>query len=80
MHKIKLLSQRTRAKVEARDLMIKNSMVGHNQEIDPSSKKLENAFIMRKMVTYKEIVGIRIKNKLKAKIKRIIVRNILQLL
>ena len=54
--------------------------VGHNQEIDPSSKKLENASIMRKMVTYKEIVGIRIKNKLKAKIKRIIVRNILQLL
>ena len=40
MHKIKLLSWRTRAKVEADDLMIENSMVGHNQEIDLNSRKL----------------------------------------
>ena len=54
---------------------------GRSQSRDRSQfKELENASIMRKMVTYKEIVGIRIKNKLKAKIKRIIVRNILQLL
>ena len=49
MHKIKLLSQRTRTEmIEAKDLMIKKSMVGHNQEIDLSSRKLENASIMGK--------------------------------
>ena len=48
MHKIKLLS---RVKVEAEDLMIGNSIVGHNQEIDLSSRKLENASIVGKMVT-----------------------------
>ena len=48
MLKIKLLSQRTKAKVEAKDLMIENSMVGHNQEIDLSSRKLENASIVGK--------------------------------
>ena len=55
MHKIKLLSRRTRAEVkaevEAKNLMIENSMVGHNQEIDLSLRKLENAYIVRKMVT-----------------------------
>ena len=51
MQKIKLLSWRTRAKVEADDLMIENSMVGHNQEIDLNSRKLKNASIMGKMVT-----------------------------
>ena len=51
MHKIKLLSQRTNVEVEVEDLMIGNSMVGHNQEIDLSSRKLENASIMGKMVT-----------------------------
>ena len=48
MHKIKFLSQRTRSKVEAEDLMIENSMIGHNQEIDLSSRKLENASIVGK--------------------------------
>ena len=51
MHKIKLLSLRTRVEVEAKDLMIKNSMVGHNQEINLNSRKLENASIVGKMVT-----------------------------
>ena len=51
MHKIKLLSRRTRVEVEAKDLMIENSMVGHNQEIDLSLRKLENASIVGKMVT-----------------------------
>ena len=51
MHKIKLLSRRTRVEVEAEDLMIENSMVGHNQEIDLSSRKLENASIVGKKVT-----------------------------
>ena len=37
------LSWRTREEVEAEDLMIINSMVGHNEEIDLSSRKLENA-------------------------------------
>ena len=48
MHKIKLLS---RVKVEAEDLMIGNSIVGHNQEIDLNSRKLENVFIVGKRVT-----------------------------
>ena len=48
MHKIKLLS---RVKVEAEDLMIGNSMVDHNHEIDLSSRKLEIASIVGKMVT-----------------------------
>ena len=52
MHKIKLLSRRTRVKVKAKDLMIGNSIVGHNQEIDLSSRKLENISIVGKMVTY----------------------------
>ena len=47
MHKIKLLSWRT--KVE--DLMIENSKVGHNQKIDLSLRKLENASIVRERVT-----------------------------
>ena len=51
MHKIKLLSLRTRVEVEAKDLMIKNSMVGHNQEINLNSRKLENASIVGKGVT-----------------------------
>ena len=51
MHKIKLLSWRIRAEVEAEDLMIEKSMVGHNQEIDLSSRKLENASIVGKKVT-----------------------------
>ena len=51
MHKIKLLSQKTRAEVEAKDLLIENLMVGHNQEIDLSLRKLENASIVGKMVT-----------------------------
>ena len=51
MHKVKLLSQRTRVEVEAEDLMIRNLMVGHNQEIDLSSRKLENASIVGKGVT-----------------------------
>ena len=50
MHKIKLLSRRTRVEVEANDLMIGNSMVGQNQEIDLSLRKLENASIVGKMV------------------------------
>ena len=46
MYKIKLLSQRTtRVEIEAEDLMIRNLMVGHNQEIDLSSRKLENALM-----------------------------------
>ena len=48
MHKIKLLSQRTKAEVEAKNLMIENSKIGHNQEIDLSSRKLENASIVGK--------------------------------
>ena len=48
MHKIKLLS---RVKVEAEDLMIGNSIVGHNQEINLSLRKLENASIVGKNVT-----------------------------
>ena len=51
MHKIKLLSWRIKAEVEAEDLMIEKSMVGHNQEIDLSSRKLENASIVGKKVT-----------------------------
>ena len=51
MHKIKLLSRRTRVEVEAKDLMIKNSIVGHNQEIDLSLRKIENASIVGKMVS-----------------------------
>ena len=42
-------------------------MMGQNQEIDLSLRKLENAFIVRKRATWKEIVGIGIKNKLKGK-------------
>ena len=48
MHKMKLLSQRTKAEVEAEDIMIENSIVDHNQEIDLSIKKLENASIVGK--------------------------------
>ena len=51
MHKIKLLSRRIRAEVEAEDLIIENSIVGHNQEIDLSLRKLKNAFIVRKRAT-----------------------------
>ena len=51
MHKIKLLSRRTRVKVEADDLMIGNLTEGHNQEIDLSSRKLVNASIVGKSVT-----------------------------
>ena len=51
MHKIKLLSRRTRVEVEAKDLMIRNSMIGQNQEIDLNSRKLENASIVGKSVT-----------------------------
>ena len=51
MHKIKLLSRRTRVEVEVEDLIIGNSMVGHNQEIDLSSRKVENASIVGKRVT-----------------------------
>ena len=51
MHKIMLLSQRTRAEIEVDDLMIKNSIVGHNQEIDLSLKKLENVSIVGKRAT-----------------------------
>ena len=49
MYKIKLLSRRIRVEIEAKDLMIENSIVGHNQEIDLCSKKLENASIMGKI-------------------------------
>ena len=48
MHKIKLLSWRTKAEVRAKDLMTKNSIVGHNQEIDLSLRELENASIVGK--------------------------------
>ena len=48
MHKMKLLSLRTKAEVEVEDLMIENSIVDHNQEIDLSLKKLENASIVGK--------------------------------
>ena len=51
MHKINLLLQRTRAKVKAEDLMIENSMVGHNQKIDLNSRKIKNASIVGKMIT-----------------------------
>ena len=52
MYKIKLLSQRTtRVEIEAKDLMIRNLMVGYNQEIDLSSRKLENASVEGKWVT-----------------------------
>ena len=51
MHKIKFLSRRTRVEVKAEDLMIENLMVGHNQEIDLGSRKLENASIVEKMAT-----------------------------
>ena len=51
MHKIKLLSRRIRVEVEAEDIMIGNSMVSHNQEIDLNSRKLENASIVGKRVT-----------------------------
>ena len=51
MHEIKLLLWRTSVEVEAENLMIGNSMVGHNQEIDLSSRKLENASIVGKMAT-----------------------------
>ena len=60
--------------------MIENSMISHNQKIDLSLRKLENASIVGKMVTSKEIFGIGTKNKLKEKMKRMIVRKILQLL
>ena len=76
MHKIKLLSWRIKAEVEAEDLMIEKSMVGHNQDIDLSSRKLENASIVGK----KEIADIGIRNKIKENTKRMIVRKILQLL
>ena len=55
MHKIKLLSWRTRAKVEAEVEaeypMIENLMVGHNQVMDLSLRKLENASIVGRRVT-----------------------------
>ena len=51
MHKIKLLLRRIRAEVEAEDLIIENSIIGHNQEINLSSRKLENASIVGKSVT-----------------------------
>ena len=60
--------------------MIQNSMISHNQKINLSLRKLENTSIVGKMVTSKEIVGIGTKNKLKEKMKRMIVRKILQLL
>ena len=60
--------------------MIQNSMISHNQKIDLSLRKLENASIVGKMVTSKEIVGIGIRNKIKENMKRMIVRKILQLL
>ena len=60
--------------------MIQNSMISHNQKIDLSLRKLENTSIVGKMVTSKEIFGIGTKNKLKEKMKRMIVRKILQLL
>ena len=40
MHNIKFLSWKTKAEVEVNDLMIENSMVGNNQEIDLSLRKL----------------------------------------
>ena len=55
-------------------------MISHNQKIDLSLRKLENASIVGKMVTSKEIFGIGTKNKLKEKMKRMIVRKILRLL
>ena len=51
MHKIKVLSRRIGVEVEADDIMIGNSMVGHNQEIDLNSRKLKNASIVGKSVT-----------------------------
>ena len=51
MHKIKLLLWRTKVEVEVKDLIIENSKVGHNQEIDLSLRKLENASIVRERVT-----------------------------
>ena len=60
--------------------MIENSMISHNQKIYLSLRKLENTSIVGKMVTSKEIFGIGTKNKLKEKMKRMIVRKILQLL
>ena len=45
---MKYLSQGTKAEVEAEDLMIENSIVDHNQEIDLSLKKIENASIVGK--------------------------------
>ena len=51
MHKIKLWSRRTRAKIEVEDLKTKKSIVGHNQEIDLILKKLENASIVGKRAT-----------------------------
>ena len=58
MHKIKLLSWRTRAEVEAEDLMIENSMVGHNQEIDLSSRKLQKASIVGKWSLKKRLLAL----------------------
>ena len=58
MHKIKLLSRRTRVEVEAKDLMIGNSMVGQNQEIDLSSRKLQKASIVGKWSLKKRLLAL----------------------
>ena len=49
MHKIKLLSWKTGVEIEAESLMIgPNSMTGHNQKVDLSLKRWENASIIGK--------------------------------
>ena len=46
----KLLSRRIKVEVYVKDLMIRNSIIGHSQEIDLSLRKLENASVMAKKV------------------------------
>ena len=53
------------------------SMIGHNQEIDLSLRKLDNTFILGKRATKEEIVGIGIKTKANVKMKKMAVRKIL---
>ena len=57
MHKIKLLSQRPGVEIKVEGLMIKlNLMTSHNQKVDLSLRRWENAPIVGKMATSKEII------------------------
>ena len=81
MQKVKLLSSGIEVEVEVNGTMIGlRSMTGQSQEIDISLKRLENASIIEKRPHKNKLLALEKNNKLKIKIRRMMMRKIQQLL